>query len=131
MRQFNMTLLLLFAVLAAALAALGIYGVMAYNVKQRTREIGLRMAFGAQRSDVLGMIYHDALLLAAVGIVIGTAGAFALNRLLASYLYEVKPGDPVAFLTTVVLLGAVTMLASAIPARRATKIDPMVALRYE
>jgi predicted permease len=131
MRQFNMTLLLLFAVLAAALAALGIYGVMAYNVKQRTREIGVRMAFGAQRSDVLGMIYREALLLAGVGIVIGAAGAFALNRLLASYLYEVKPGDPVAFLATVILLGAVTMLASAIPARRATKIDPMVALRYE
>ena len=131
MRQFNMTLLALFAALAAALAALGIYGVMAYNVKQRTREIGVRMAFGAQRSHVLGMIYREALLLAGIGIAMGTAGALALNRLLESYLYEVKPGDPVAFLATVVLLGAVTMLASAIPARRATKIDPMVALRYE
>jgi putative ABC transport system permease protein len=131
LRQFNMTLLALFAALAAALAALGIYGVMAYNVRQRTREIGLRMAFGAQRSHVLGMIYREALLLAGAGVAIGTAGARALNRLLESYLYEVKPGDPVAFVATVVLLAAVTMVASTIPARRATRIDPMEALRYE
>src|SRR5580704_13943197 len=131
MRQFNMTLLALFAALASALAALGIYGVMAYNVRQRTHEIGVRVAFGAQRSHILGMIYREALLLASIGIAIGTACALALTRLLESYLYEVKARDPVAFVGTVLVLGAVAMLACVIPARRAVKVDPMVALRYE
>lgn len=131
MRQFDMTLMALFASLAAALAALGIYGVMAYNVRQRTHEIGVRMAFGAQRSHVLGMVYREALLLASMGITVGAASALALTRLLESYLYEVKPRDPVAFVATALLLGAVAMLACYVPARRAASVDPMVALRYE
>jgi len=130
-RQFNMVLMGLFAILAAILAAIGIYGVMAYNVRQRTHEIGVRMAFGAERRHVLGMICREGMLLTAVGIMIGTVGALALTRLLGSYLYEVKPRDPVAFIATALVLAGVAMLACAIPARRATKVDPMVALRYE
>jgi predicted permease len=130
-RQFNMTLLVLLAALAAALAAIGIYGVMAYTVRQRTHEIGVRMALGAQRAEILGMIYREGLLLAICGIAIGTACALGLTRLLQSYLYEVTPRDPVAFIATGAVLGLVAILACTLPALRATKVDPVVALRYE
>jgi len=130
-RQFNMTLLALFAGLAAALAAIGIYGVMAFTVRQRTHEIGVRMALGAQRGQILKLIYREGLLLAGCGIAIGTACALALTRLLESYLYEVKARDPLVFGATGLALGLVAILACGVPALRATKVDPMVALRYE
>jgi putative ABC transport system permease protein len=130
-RQFNMALLGVFAGLAALLAAGGIYGVIAYNLKQKTHEIGVRMALGAQRRHVLGMIYREAVYLAATGIGLGSVGALALARLIQGYLYGVKPTDPAAFVGSAVLLGGVAMLACGIPALRATRVDPLVALRYE
>jgi putative ABC transport system permease protein len=130
-RQFNMVLMAVFAGLAAVLAAVGIYGVMAYSVKQRTHEIGVRMALGAGRRDVLGMIYRQALVLTSLGIAIGTFCSLVLTRFLETYLYEIKPRDPVVFTGTALVLTTVAMFACAIPARRAAKVDPMVALRYE
>jgi putative ABC transport system permease protein len=131
MRQFNMTLLSVFAGLALLLAAIGIYGVIAYNVTQRTREIGVRMALGAERRDVLRMVLNQGMVLAGLGIAFGIAGALALTRLLGAYLYQVKPTDPMVFAATALLLAGVAILACVIPARRAMRIDPMIALRYE
>ena len=131
MRQFNMTLLSVFAALALVLAAIGIYGVIAYGVTQRTHEIGVRMALGADRGDVLRLLLGQGLVLAALGIGLGIAGALALTQLLESYLYRVQPTDPITLGSTALLLAAVAMLASYIPARRATKLDPLIALRHE
>ena len=130
-RRFNMLLMGSFGVLAALLAAIGIYGVVAYTVNQRTREIAVRITFGAGLADVLRLVYSDMLLLATVGIAAGTASALALTRLLESYLYEIKSRDPLTFVITVSLLAAVAIVACAVPALRAAKVDPMVALRYE
>jgi putative ABC transport system permease protein len=130
-RRFNMLLLGIFAGLAMVLAGVGIYGVMAYGITQRTHEIGLRMALGAQRRDVLGMLIGHAMILAAAGIALGLAGAFALTQLMASLLYGVTPTDPQTFALVSLLLAAVVCGASYIPARRATRLDPMAALRYE
>jgi len=130
-RRFNMMLLGIFAGLAMVLAGVGIYGVMAYGVTQRTHEIGLRMALGAQRRDVLGMLIGHAMILAAAGISLGLAGAFALTQLMASLLYRVTATDPQTFALVSILLAAVVFGASYIPARRATRLDPMTALRYE
>jgi len=131
MRQFNMTLLSVFAALALVLAAIGVYGVIAHGVTERTHEIGVRIALGAERGDVMRLLLGQGLVLAGFGIAVGIAGALALTRLLAGYLYRVHPTDPIALGSTALLLGAVAMLASYIPARRATKVDPMVALRHE
>lgn len=131
MRQFNMTLLSVFAALALLLAAVGIYGLIAYSVTQRTHEIGVRIALGAQRGDVMRLLLGQGIVLAGLGIGMGIAGALALTRLLESYLYRVKPTDPIALGSTALLLGAVAVLASYIPARRATKVDPLIALRHE
>jgi len=120
-----------FGLLGLLLAAAGIYGVMAYAVSQRTREIGIRMALGAETCDVLGLVLRHALLLVLIGVAIGSAAALVFARLLRSFLYEVSPGDPVSFIGTATALSAVALLASYIPARRAAKVDPMVALRYE
>jgi len=124
----------LMATLAAAgllLAALGLYGVLAYTVGQRTGEIGLRLALGARPRDVLRMVVREGVSLVVMGLALGIAGALALTRLLASSLYEVSPTDPTTFAAVPAVLVAAALLACWLPARRATRIDPMVALRCE
>lgn len=121
----------LFAALALLLAGVGIYGVISYMVSQRTREIGIRIALGAQRSDVLRMVIRDGAFMAGTGIIFGIGGALALTRLLQSLLFQVTPTDPATYSSVVVILAAVVLLACYIPGRRAMKVDPMVALRYE
>ena len=130
-RRFNMLLLGIFAFIALTLATVGIYGVMAFSVTQRTHEIGIRMALGAERRDVLGLIVREALRLMLAGSLLGVGGAWALTRSLTSFLYDVRPTDPLTFLVVPAGLVAVAIVASYIPARRAAKVDPMVALRYE
>jgi putative ABC transport system permease protein len=130
-QRFNMLLLGLFAALALVLAAVGIYGAMAYAVNQRTHEIGIRTALGAQRCDVLRLVMKDGAKIALFGIASGIAGALALTRLMASLLFEVKPTDPATFVGVAILLALVALAACYIPARRAMRVDPMVALRYE
>ena len=129
--RFNMLLLGIFASLALLLAAVGIYGLMAYSVNQRTHEIGVRVAVGAQRRDVLRLILREGAKLSLFGTAIGIVAALGLTRLMASLLFEVKPTDPLTFLTVVCLLCLVALLACYLPARRAMRVDPMVALRYE
>ena len=130
-QRFNMFLLGLFAAFALILAAVGIYGAMSYSATQRTHEIGIRTALGAQRRDVLRLVMNEGAKIALFGIIIGSAGALALTRLMASLLFEVTPTDPATFAAVAILLALVTLAACYIPARRAMRVDPMVALRYE
>jgi len=129
--RFLSLLLAVFSGIALFLAAIGIYGVMAYSVVQRTQEIGVRMALGAQRLHVLHLVFGQGFVLLLIGTVIGLAGAFALTRWLQTLLFEITPTDPLTYSGVVVLLSVVALLACYIPARRATKVDPLVALRYE
>jgi putative ABC transport system permease protein len=130
-RRFNMLLLGIFAALALVLAAVGIYGVMAYAVTQRTHEIGVRLALGAQRSDVVRMLLGQGLALALIGVATGLAGALVLTRLMSSLLFGVTATDAPTFAVVSILLAAVALLACYLPALRATRIEPVTALRYE
>jgi putative ABC transport system permease protein len=129
--DFNMLLLTVFAGSAMLLAAIGIYGLMAYSVQQRTQEIGIRIALGAGPSEMRNMIVFQGMRLALIGVVLGIGASFGLTRLMAKLLFGVKASDPLVFVTVAVLLTVVAFLATYIPARRATRIDPLVALRYE
>jgi putative ABC transport system permease protein len=130
-RRFNMLLLTLFASLALVLAVVGVYGVMSYAVTQRTQEIGIRMALGAQMGNVIKLIMKSGLLVAAVGVALGLAGAFVVTRLMTSLLFAVEPTDKATFAIVSGCLLLISLLACYIPARRATKVDPLIALRYE
>ena len=130
-RRFNTTLLTIFALLAVGLALVGIYGVTAYAVTQRTRELGIRMALGARGVDVVGLLMRESLRRVAVGVGLGLLAALGVTRALSAMLFEVAPRDAVTFAGTALLLIAVALVATWVPARRATKVDPMVALRYE
>jgi putative ABC transport system permease protein len=130
-RRFSAMLVGIFAILAVALAAVGIYGVMSYMVSQRTQEIGVRMALGAQAADVRSMILVQTIKLTALGVAIGLAGAFLVARFLSSLLFGVGTHDPLTFLGVALLLLAVAVVAAYVPARRAMRVDPIVALRYE
>jgi putative ABC transport system permease protein len=131
LRQFSMLLLGVFAGLALTLAAVGIYGVVSYSVTQRTREIGTRIALGATSANILGLVVRHGLLMAFAGAGVGLIASFALTQLMASLLFGVSATDPVTFLAIACLLTAVAAVACCLPARRAMKVDPMVALRYE
>jgi putative ABC transport system permease protein len=130
-QRFDMFLLTIFGSSALLMAAIGIYGLMAYSVQQRTQELGIRMALGAQASGIRNMVIRQGMVLALVGVVIGIGGAFWLTRFLAGFLFGVRAWDPTAFVVTPLLLSAVALLAVSIPAYRATRVDPMVALRFE
>jgi len=129
--RLNLTLLGIFAAIALALAVIGLYGVLAYAVTQRQREIGVRMALGAQRRDVLGLVIGQGMKLALIGVAIGLLGSFALTRVLQNLLFEVKPSDPLTFAAVTSLLCLVVLLACWLPARRAARVHPMQALRHE
>jgi putative ABC transport system permease protein len=129
--RLNLTLLVAFAALALGLAAVGIYGVMAYTVTQRTHEIGIRLALGAQTETVLKQVLAEGAVLAGIGLAIGLVAALIAGRLIASLLFGVQPTDPLTFAAVAALLTSVTLTACYIPARRATRVDPIIALRYE
>jgi putative ABC transport system permease protein len=129
--RFNTIVLGLFALLAVVLSAVGLYGVVSYAVGQQTHEFGVRMALGATRGDVIRGVLRQGLTLALIGIGVGLAGALPLTRFLSSQLYGVKPADPLTFIAVSAVSAGIALVASYLPARRATKVDPMVALRYE
>jgi predicted permease len=130
-RRFNLILLSIFSCVALVLAAVGIYGVISYGVAQRTQEMGIRMALGAKPRDVLKLVVRQAMLLTLGGVGIGLVAAWALTRLMKSLLFNVTVTDPLTFVAIAVLMTLIALLAVLIPARRATKVDPLVALRYE
>lgn len=129
--NFNMTLFNVFAGIAMLLAAIGIFGVMSYSVQERTQEIGVLIALGARPRDVLGMVIRQGMRLALIGVVIGLVGASALTPLMASLLYGVKVSDPIVLTCVAALLCAVALVAVYVPARRATRVDPVLPLRWE
>ena len=129
--QFNTLVLAIFAVVAILLSSIGLYGLMAYSVEQRTLEFGIRLALGADTPMVRKMIVRQAMTLACAGMVVGLAAAYGLTRLMASLLFSVRPTDPVVFVSVTVLFIAVSFLASYLPAQRTLRVNPVVALRYE
>ncbi len=129
--RFRTILFSLFGALALTLAAVGLYGVMAYSVTQRTHEIGVRVALGAQTRDVMRLVMAQGAVFTLAGLAIGFAAAIGLSRYLSGFLYEIKPTDAVTYLAVAALLGGVALLACYLPARRAARVDPMVALRHE
>ena len=130
-RRFILAIFGVFAAVALLIAAIGIYGVMAYTVTQRTHETGIRLALGAQAGDVLKLFIGHGIKLALIGIVLGLAGAWALTRLMTTLLFSVSATDPLTFIVITLLLTGVTLLACYLPARKATRVDPMIALRDE
>ena len=130
-RRFSLLLLTLFAGLALLLSAIGIYGVMSYSTTQRRHEIGIRLALGAGSRDVLGLVVGQGMRLVGVGLLLGLTGAWVLSRVLTSQLYGVSARDPFTYLSVALLLGAVALAASYLPARRALRVDPMSSLRSE
>jgi ABC-type antimicrobial peptide transport system permease subunit len=119
------------AAVGLVLSAIGVYGVLAWTVSRRTNEIGIRMALGARPGKILEMVLREGLVMTFAGLILGVIGALALTRVISGFLYEVSPTDPVTFAAVALFLIAVSLLACYLPARRATRIDPMVALRYE
>jgi putative ABC transport system permease protein len=130
-RRFNLILLAAFAASALALALVGIYGAISHAVAQRTHEIGVRMALGARRGELVGMVVRSAMAVAAVGIAVGVAAAIGLTRLMTALLYEVKPNDPQTLIVVAAIVAATALAAAWLPARRAAQVDPMIALRHE
>jgi ABC-type antimicrobial peptide transport system permease subunit len=130
-RRFSMEMITLFAVTALLLAGVGIYGVISYFVSERTHEIGIRLALGAQRHDIFGTILGQGLKLVILGAGVGLIGAVVVSRSMSRLLYGVKPTDPLTFVSVALLFITVALLACYLPARRAMKVDPMIALRYE
>jgi ABC-type antimicrobial peptide transport system permease subunit len=130
-RRFSMILLSIFASLALLLSSIGIYGVISYLASQRTREIGIRVALGAQRRDVLRMMLGEGMKMALVGVAIGVAVALGLTRLISQMLFGVSPTDPLTFFAVALVLTGAALAACYIPSRRAMRVDPIVALRYE
>jgi putative ABC transport system permease protein len=129
--RFQAILLLVFAGLAVALAMIGVYGIVSYSVSQRTNEIGIRVAMGARSSDIVRLVLREALALSGIALGLGLAGSLALSRVLQTLLFEVTPTDPVTFASVCCLVLVVSALAAVWPARRAVRVDPLVALRYE
>jgi ABC-type antimicrobial peptide transport system permease subunit len=130
-QNFNMVLLTIFGAIALVLAAVGVYGLMSYSVEQASHDIGVRMALGAARRDILSLVVAQGMKLTGAGLVIGTAAAFAASRLLAKMLYGVTPGDPATYGVVIAALGTIALVACYLPARRAVRVDPIVALRQE
>ena len=130
-KKFTVLLLSIFAGAALVLAAIGLYGVISYSVAQRTRELGIRFALGAQRSDVLRLILHQGMVVVAAGVIVGITASFGLTRLIASLLYGISASDPLTFLLLSAILVMVALFACWLPARRASAVDPIVALHAE
>jgi putative ABC transport system permease protein len=130
-QNFNMLLLTVFAGIALLLASIGIYGLMSYSVRQRSHEIGIRLALGAREHEMVGMVVRNGMTLAGIGLVLGLGAAYGLTRFLGTLLFGVRASDPTTYLIVAAVLGSVAFIASYIPARRAAKVDPIIALRYE